>query len=349
MASVPLDVQILVIEWVYRSSQHARIDYATLCACALVCRATPIAQQLLFRRILRNPLGDHYHEPPLLIRTFYARPSLAAHVRHIQVGWPMRISSFDDAILDLLELCPHVQGISFLSLMSTRSLSPELEARLRSIPLRPVVLEMIGQQPPVSNILQMWPGVRVLMLSVPDARSLPVRVPSSVQALTLLAGDDVRRCLSPSEPLPELHNLMLLSPVWSNAAWCAHLLAVGVLPQMRILRIRGEFPPQDVLQQLTRLESLVVQEPPLQAVTLPSPLQHFGYHCAPSGPTKLARAEFVAHALRALSDLRLVTVTRSVARDMHAALQCMCRRRGVDFATYETPECFPRPRNIDWI
>ncbi|KAI0041762.1 hypothetical protein FA95DRAFT_653484 [Auriscalpium vulgare] len=70
----------MVIEWVYRSSQHAIIDYHTLLVCALVCRAwTPIAQRLLFRRI------PEYYFPTsnitLLPRTLRASPHLASHVR----------------------------------------------------------------------------------------------------------------------------------------------------------------------------------------------------------------------------------------------------------------------------
>ncbi|KAI0045652.1 hypothetical protein FA95DRAFT_1607507 [Auriscalpium vulgare] len=354
MATLPLDVQILIIEWVLRSSQHARIDYATLRACALVCREwTPIAQRLLFRRIPRIPSRHDHGGISLLFHVLRAHPHLAAHVRSVRVGWTLSHPVLD-MTLALLELCPRVEGLSFISFVFQSFVNVAQTTRLRALYLKPTVLEVVGDEALVSSIVPMWPSVRVLLVRTNDgnggpqvAQALPTRVPSSVQALTLPASN-VRRILSPSEPLPALHHFELTDPMWVDPAWCQHLRTVGVLPQIRTLYLKGQFPPQDVLDQLVRLDSLVVTEPPEQHVTLPPLLHHFGYHYLRLGHRNVS-PEFLTAALGPLSDLRLVTVTRHVGRDMQAALKGMCNARGVDFASYETPDCFPQPRHIDWI
>ncbi|KAI0045144.1 hypothetical protein FA95DRAFT_1561435 [Auriscalpium vulgare] len=54
--TLPLELQLEIIKLVYIASQAHDIDYATLSACALVCKSwTAVAQSLLFRRA---PLSD---------------------------------------------------------------------------------------------------------------------------------------------------------------------------------------------------------------------------------------------------------------------------------------------------
>ncbi|KAI0051874.1 hypothetical protein FA95DRAFT_145121 [Auriscalpium vulgare] len=53
-------------------------------------------------------------------------------------------------------------------------------------------------------------------------------------------------------------------------------------------------------------------------------------------------------ALRALPNLQLVTATRRSSFKILAAFGRACHARGVEFATYEEPRCFQRPRHVDW-
>ncbi|KAI0045449.1 hypothetical protein FA95DRAFT_1680452 [Auriscalpium vulgare] len=129
---VPLDVQVIVIEWVYRSSQHRAIDYPTLCACALVCRSwTPIAQRLFLRRV---PVPDPYIEvqrfPQIIIdfilRTLRAAPSLAAHIRSVICNLAVAFDSdAEDDDVTVLALCTNTDSILF-----KRPLSHALVSRL---------------------------------------------------------------------------------------------------------------------------------------------------------------------------------------------------------------------------
>ncbi|KAI0039313.1 hypothetical protein FA95DRAFT_1035792 [Auriscalpium vulgare] len=78
MSQLPFDLHVLFIEWVYRHSQADMTDYATLAACALVCRAwTPVAQRLLYRRLP----GKFFVGKERLIDTIRRNPALGTHVR----------------------------------------------------------------------------------------------------------------------------------------------------------------------------------------------------------------------------------------------------------------------------
>ncbi|KAI0043019.1 hypothetical protein FA95DRAFT_503791 [Auriscalpium vulgare] len=113
MVIIPLEIQLLAIEWVYRLSQHLETDYDTLLACALVCRTwRPIAQRLLFRRVPRQPRSQkRFDGSPLgfklLVDTLRACPHLAAHVRSIY----LTLDSPDAVDAALLEVCPHIAGV----------------------------------------------------------------------------------------------------------------------------------------------------------------------------------------------------------------------------------------------
>ncbi|KAI0041439.1 hypothetical protein FA95DRAFT_1611004 [Auriscalpium vulgare] len=337
--SVPLDVQILIIEWVFRSSQHALIDYTTLNACALVRRAwTPTAQRLLFRRIWCISQDDSYKILRLLVETLGIRPHLAAHVRHIRIAWPSQPPGYGTVCLRLLELCRHVEGISFLDFIDfnyrKKALGAEFDARLRAIQLRPTLLEMIGVDKTICRtIMDMFPGVRVLV----DRAGYEYPLPASAEALEILA-INARSCFSLSEPLPALRHLCLILPRWSDKALCERFISADILPQLQSLQIKGVFPPAEILDQLAQLTTLVVGELPGQRVLLPPSLRHVGYH--PWGAAPGGHAEFLVDPLRALPRLQFVSVTHGVEEHVHAALEGMCRHRGVDFGTYETPDCF---------
>ncbi|KAI0042173.1 hypothetical protein FA95DRAFT_610938 [Auriscalpium vulgare] len=351
MAILPLEIQILVIEWVFRASQHARIDYATLRACALVCRAwTATAQRLLFRRISPDPYNDYHRRIPLLIHTLRTCPHLSAHVRSVRLGPPMlqKDPAAADGTIAMLELVPHIEGITFATTLSRQDWSADLEARMRALPLRPAFLALGGEPTVVNRIVKMWPTIRVLATSTLrrpiHAARRTLRVLPTVQALTLHSSNIAD--LSPKVPLPALHDLTLLHPFWTNPVHSEHLRAVGVLSQIRILQLRGAFPPQDVIDDLEQLEGLIIDGPPAQTVSLPKSLHHFGYH---SDRDTRADTGIVTAALCGLPNLQRVTVTRQGHPDMRSALEEMCRSCGADFEMYESADSFMRPRHIDWI
>ncbi|KAI0046750.1 hypothetical protein FA95DRAFT_1606642 [Auriscalpium vulgare] len=329
---VPLDVQLLVIEWVFRSSQHKHIDFATLRACALVCRAwSRLAQRLIFRHIRCTDLRGESCDIHLLVRTLILLPHLAAHVRYIKAAWPSHPPDYSDVCLSLLELCRHVEGISFMGRdYNNHSLTAELDARMRAIPLRPVLLETIGLAKAICRtILDMFPGARVLGFRTDYEHPLP----PTVNALEINA-HSAHQYLSHLHPLPALCSLCLITPWWPGGTLGNHLISSGVLPQLRYLEIQGLFPPQEILEQLFQLKTLVVSMLPEQHVALPPSLQHVGYHIDYLSCGVAPAAEIVVNPLRVLSELRLVTVTRELKNRVQAALETMCRDRGVDFGIY---------------
>ncbi|KAI0051939.1 hypothetical protein FA95DRAFT_1675484 [Auriscalpium vulgare] len=341
---VPLDVQIIVIEWVFRSSQHASIDYTTLRACALVCRAwTPTAQRLLFRRIFCLTLKEKGHcRMQLLFDVLSTRLHLAAHVRSIQVYCPPEA---DDVCVRLLELCPQVEGISSPYYISDiNAFRAGFDARPHAIQPKLVLLDVAGTDNSITGVVQMFPSARVLILRA--AGYSDYLLPPTLEALEIHAGS-ARRCLPLSMPLPALRYLCLVRPKWSDNALCEHLISTSILPQIQSLQIRGQFPPQGILEQLIQLKTLVVETLPEQNVKLPRLLRHVGYHTVEASPD--VRAELAVNPLRMLLELQLVTVTRSVEQHVRAALEGMCHDKDIDFASYETPYFFQEPRNIDWI
>ncbi|KAI0043382.1 hypothetical protein FA95DRAFT_405517 [Auriscalpium vulgare] len=351
---VPLDVHNLIIEWVFRSSQGTAVDWvnrsperravdlATLCACALVCRAwTPTAQRLIFRRVICFSLDDHQCNIQLLVRTLCTRPHLAAHVRYIHITWPSR-PDYGSVCLDLLEICRHVEGISFQGgVDDNQVMSAELEARMRAIQLKPVVLDMFGLSPThCRTIVNMWPGARMLKFNAYYNHPLP----PTVEALEIY-GEGALNCLSHSHPLPALRYLCLITPWWQGTL-AKHLISTGILPQLQSLRIKDDFPPPEVLKQLTQLRTLIVS-PPTKPITLPPSLRHVGYHLWVALMPRV-RAKLVVDPLRMLPELKLVTV-EGLPRQHVRALEGMCREKCVDFVTYAEPVCFEQPRHTDWI
>ncbi|KAI0051933.1 hypothetical protein FA95DRAFT_1602178 [Auriscalpium vulgare] len=342
---LPLDVHFLIIEWVFRSSQHTDIDYITLHACALVCRAwTPTAQRLLFRRIYCTSVEDKDCDIQGLIRTLSTSPHLVALIRYIQVAWPSCPPDYGNACLRLLELCPHVEGISFLGWSyNNRPLSPEMDARMRAIQLKPAFINVAGLDDTIGTaILKMWPRVRTLIL---DGR-YTCPLPPTVESAEIFAALGEYRWFS--KPLPVLRDLCLTWPKWTDKALCQHVLSADFLPRLQSLHLNTEFPPQDILDLLIQLRSLVVGQLPWKPVVLPQSLHHVGYH--PGGASVSAvSAELAVYPLRALPELQLVTAMRFVEQQVWAALEGMCCERRIGFETYASFHSFQEPRYADWI
>ncbi|KAI0049109.1 hypothetical protein FA95DRAFT_1604641 [Auriscalpium vulgare] len=357
MKTPPLDIQLAVIEWVYRSSQHSRIDYATLRACALVCRGwTRPAQRLLFRRVpckdINVPQLRHLTRQvmTLLVHTLRTRPDLAAYVRSIQVSlWSPLDNPADVDELALLELCTRVDGIFFKHQVGNDDY-PALEERLRAIPLRPTFLEVFGAPSAISRIVNLWPSVRAIDCIEMRGGATPTPPPSapaSVQSLCVSV-DNLGWIPAPENGVLALRGLELTHPRWPDTAWAQPLIATGILPHLRTLTLWDtSFPPPEVLAALSRLESLALSHPPMQDVALPRSLRHVGYH----GWKAVSEIEvaFMVAAFRALPDLQLVTLTRRAGVALRESLAVMCNEYGAELVLYEGRECYRLPRHVDWI
>ncbi|KAI0042117.1 hypothetical protein FA95DRAFT_614579 [Auriscalpium vulgare] len=350
MAIIPLDIQAIVVDWVYRLSQHEwDVDYDTLLACALVCRAwRHLAQRLLFRRVPRDPGRDNAGGPSgiaLLLDTLHARPDLAAHVQCICLFF----YSEPEINAALLEVCPHVAGLS-IALDARAHISHK---HLFAIPQRLQYVEVCGSCEDVEALLRMWPGLRALHLVdfvVAEDDALPVSrigIPSGVQSLRFPLGL-IEWMSATAYDLPALRELELDQPDWSNTEWSSLLCASGLLPRLHTLVLFGPLPPPEILKELKELESLVFEELPVHAISLPRTLRHVGYHCV-FQPWN-ADITILVTALHALDDLQLFTVTRrGLPAETQAALREACSEMDVEFVTFETEAHFPRPEHIDWI
>ncbi|KAI0049151.1 hypothetical protein FA95DRAFT_1604681 [Auriscalpium vulgare] len=359
MSKLPLEVQIVIIECVYRLSQAEAVDYATLRACALVCRAwTPMAQRLLFRRVPYAGLAPDGLEPPLplLLRTLRTSPHLAAAVRSIFLtGYSREATSDAPPDVELLELCPHIHNISVEDIRpGPAAIFPASEARLRAIQLRPVTLCPWGEPSFVGLFLLSWPNIRTLdlagMRSYGTSDALPsISATGSLQALSLKA-KDIALLQASKNDFTALRELELINPEWCVGGWIEQVHRLDILRGIHTLRIQGSFPPETFLERITRLESLAFDELPEENVVFPQSLRHVGYHpwCRPSDALKVA--SYAVSTLRALVDLKLLTATRLALPAHLTALEEVCHDRGVEFQTCRTPHHFPNPRwDVDWI
>ncbi|KAI0047432.1 hypothetical protein FA95DRAFT_1559150 [Auriscalpium vulgare] len=364
MANTPLDVQLLIIEWIYRLSQSMYVDYATLRACALVCRAwTSTAQCLLFRRLVSPyPVFDDHTISLILriLRTLRARPHLSAHVRSVAISLMSTVpdhSAYNISVaVALLELCPHVQGIYVQDYLNYNSIPPELEARLRAIPLQPTFLQVIGEHSFVSVLRQIWPSLRVLDLTdasgsclegAADGTAPPISMPGALQALSL----DTRNMawlLAPNNDRAALRHLALRYTSWPDVSWDQQPYALDILHGIHTLSLQGS-PPPHVLEHLAHLESLVFDCLPQGRTALPQSLRHVGYHPWNSPWEKTLSTGFAVAALRALANLQLVTVTRCMSAVQMTRFEELSRDRGVEFVIYQDRHYFPTLQDVDWI
>ncbi|KAI0039821.1 hypothetical protein FA95DRAFT_982532 [Auriscalpium vulgare] len=346
---IPFDIQAIIIEWVYRSSQHTAIDYPTLRACALVCRDwRPIAQRFLFRRVPHR--SAHWVAscgPPslLLLHTLCDNPHLAAHVRFIHLFLSFHGDASETANIALVDLCPHTEVVSCYNY----TLMPgALEERLRNVQLRPVFLRVFSDLTFVECIMQTWPNIQGLDINVwrnshsPEADPL-IRAPCAVRSLSLRFTS-----WAPEDGLSSLRDLELNIHQWP-AQLCHQLHASRVLPQIRSLRLMGHIPPPDILEHLVQLESLVLGTLPTTNVALPKSLRHLGYHPENASFAEQHDASFVLAVLQTLPSLQIVTLTCRLLAAHLNALEGACRDRGVDLEVYKSFHHYRLPRNVDWI
>ncbi|KAI0043086.1 hypothetical protein FA95DRAFT_1598114, partial [Auriscalpium vulgare] len=283
MATTPLDIHIVVIEWVYRSSQHAAIDYPTLRACALVCRAwTPIAQRLLFRRVPvpKTKIVKLYSNiMARFVRTLRTAPHLAAHVRSFILeleGIETKPEVLDDA-MEALALCTNVDGIT----IGPFDADAGFMAHLETLPVRPSFLSLSGRYSVVDHVIQIviqiWPSLRILDIGAVSYVALDthLRMPRELQALSTSAWTSWS---ASNTAAPLLGDLELRC---HDGSAFTKLASFGMAAQLRSLCLVGsggelKAPPPAVLEQLAALESLVLDILPSTAYVLPINLRHLG-------------------------------------------------------------------------
>ncbi|KAI0042168.1 hypothetical protein FA95DRAFT_610224 [Auriscalpium vulgare] len=385
MVTVPLDVQLVVVDWVYRSSQNFAVDYHTLRSCALVCRAwTAPAQRLLFRRVPRGGDEANYfdHAADRLLDTLRNAPRLASHVRFIYVAFEAWDTVSRERDLALLELCPHLDGISIFVNDPRDAFDSTLETRLRAAQLQPVALELDAEITMVEWIVHMWPSIRALNVRVLDEyvdlpQPLPeIHIPDTIQSMTIHEDHQIRY-FSWRANSPLLQELSLDGP-FESRAWpyiCQQLHDSGVLPHLQTLRIGGKFPPHQVLMHLPRLENLLFSKLPVgeAVISLPQTLIRVGYHLnrymvcelelslvqsnrdLPFRFNKWSLEEqakdagpFCA-ALRTLPKLQHISATPHSSTHQLTMLNGVCRERGIEMEMYHNEDYFGGPQNVDWI
>ncbi|KAI0063152.1 hypothetical protein BV25DRAFT_1824714 [Artomyces pyxidatus] len=344
MPSLPEDVLIEILEWVYRASQTKKIDYPTLCAASLVCRSwQPLTQRLLFRRVQQRH-GDVH----LLIDIFQQNRSLGQHVRALTVQ--------SDNALDtttLLEFCPYIIELKLKGPWS-RSLSYRLDhvtSRLRALDLHIAVLD-VGHNLDVSALLQLWPSVQFLLLSSGYRRAWSHHPSTSLRGLKITATLFYSRVIDTIIPsnLDTLREIEVDDDIpFQPLTPPITRLLTRVGP--RLTSLSGPYPPHVGLHEhLGSLEQVIFCALPNTPYTFPKHVRHVGYHRHETGePFEISELPKFLVALEILPHLQLVTVTRALQEDVLATLETMCRPRGVEFFVYPDAESFRRSRNVDWI
>ncbi|KAI0042176.1 hypothetical protein FA95DRAFT_1610411 [Auriscalpium vulgare] len=363
MAAIPLELQIMVVEGVYRASQHNEpqqpneFPYATLRACALVCRAwTPTAQRLMLRRL---PIPIHFstkthRRAALLLRTIRDRPVLATHITSVKFDL-VRLDgvNLDNPCVSLLELCPRITCIRVSCFFDMSWQWQQLAMRLRSLPLRPVVLCIAGVDMAISDLIHMWPTVRVLDIGMwsQTINGHLLRDLSSLEALSVTE-INAFNLMSPEVNLSALRELEIKTE-WGED-FRHRVFGSSVFARIRSLKVDGTYPPPEVFQHMVHLENLAFSELPEGNLSFPQTLQHVGYH-----PSRfLVHLEhnknikpFVT-ALRTLPSLQGVSATSMLPPKRTAILKEVCHERGIDLEICYDPDrlwLVKRPKNVDWI
>ncbi|KAI0041756.1 hypothetical protein FA95DRAFT_1565026 [Auriscalpium vulgare] len=351
MAVFPLEIQLTIIESAY--TPYGFVDVPTLRACALVCRAwTPTAQRMLFRRATcGDPYENIENDSRLkLLDVLRAHPHLATYLRYIDLFlWSVPGAldpGVEDIDMELLELCPNIEGILTQDVDDIGDNAFDY-ARLQSLPVRPVFLEVTGRPEMVNKLVHMWPSVRTLIVGL-EGPAQKIMLPHALQSLSVCYGV-LQDFVLPENGLRALSSLEIKYPVALDTIWFQQPRAFGLLQQLRTLIIWNSLPPQDILTQLANLVHLDFGELAAAPLLLPKTLRRVGYHPEdiPRLPEDLMKTELFVQALRALEDLQLVTSTRRPSVQFLTTLDKACCERGIDLLIYSTRP--PAPSNLDWL
>ncbi|KAI0039599.1 hypothetical protein FA95DRAFT_1612442 [Auriscalpium vulgare] len=248
--------------------------------------------------------------------------------------------SFVAPSIAVLELCTRVEGINLYNQAYGGAWDPVLAALLRALPLKPMFLEVTSNQESVGRAIELWSSIRALSVSawstsdvLPDIRMLHGFRALSVQA------QDIEWLLAPGKGLVALRELNMMVPVnlWASAL-CRQLSASGVLPQLRVLNIKGDCPPQNILEPLTRLERLL----PERHVAFPQSLRHLGF-------IGMLEARSTVAGLRMLPNMQRVTWFSCPPEDQLTMMKDVCRELGLELEIYLDFLVSPGPWPLDWV
>ncbi|KAI0038578.1 hypothetical protein FA95DRAFT_1201509 [Auriscalpium vulgare] len=298
MTKIPLNIQVIVLEWVYRSSQHNAIDYPTLLACAFVCGTwTHLAQRLLFRRV---PFASINFSDPndvartaLFLRTLRAAPKLATNVRVVTLYIQPLRGVGDNNTFEVLELCKNLNGIYVNGMSDIGFLAEPFLSRLEAIPMHPIFLSVAGDSAVVDHVINIRPSVRAesTCLCGPQASrsrrqsACPARCTRWRFTRGMCACSGQRR--QPWHPHCAMSSFRMLTVTRLHAARrTAHgarrtaLVVTGLLAQLRTLVVgpSTSVPPHSLLDTLASLETLMIAKLPKRACALPRGLRHHEYH-----------------------------------------------------------------------
>ncbi|KAI0038186.1 hypothetical protein FA95DRAFT_1613568 [Auriscalpium vulgare] len=359
VAAMPMELQLMVMEWVYRNTQADEIWYTTLRwiwwvtlrSCLLVCKAwTDPAQRLLLRRLpfpLRFCFGLQKHShAKLLLRTIRARPLLANHIISVVLDLKKIDSESSSPAAHLLKLCKRitcirVEGADYSSMEWHQFLR-----RLRSSDLHPVVLRISDAHPSgIADLVGMWAStLRILEFSIlevggmgiPRWRQMDL---SSLEALSIERFTGLNM-ITPDAGWPALRELRL-KPAFLGCAADRHrvyedyshsVFSSGMLSQINTLWIEGAYPPPEFFLRIIHLESFGFSELPEDNIfSFPDTLRHVGWHHRfLDFRTPDLRSFFSA--LRTLPNLQCVTMTPDKSRYIgqgRIEIEEFCREIGV--------------------
>ncbi|KAI0045145.1 hypothetical protein FA95DRAFT_167280 [Auriscalpium vulgare] len=357
---VPLEVQHEILKSLYRKSQAHVIDYATLRACALVCKAWAVlAQSLLFRRAPRIPPGAVSRgrctlvvgaPPPRLPRCFVRvlrkSPHLGMYVRALTLDISVDLSpaleprghGAAQAWAAVLELCPRVEKLTFAGPWSSEQYA-SFGAQQQQVRLR--VLDFERARPSekdVRALLGVWPDVRWLTVDTPGitvAQMGVVGIEMKQHTITHVDGG----VLDGADTI--LRTLVVRA--WPQS-W--EIKAPALAPRITSLTV-GTLPSTRILQCFTALEELIFSGVK-SAFAPPAALRHLGYHAKEWSHRPLS-SYAVGRAVSELQNLQLVTTTLAWDQELQDELREACRVRDVEFVVYPDAESFPREKNVEWV
>ncbi|KAI0045556.1 hypothetical protein FA95DRAFT_116500 [Auriscalpium vulgare] len=344
------DVHVEIIEWVYRASQHANVDYQTLSACSLVCKAwAPPSQRLLFRRTWIMEPGSTKRISQLFL-SIRRNPLLGTYVRTLAIAvaniflFPIHYAD-DGKVLTLFSLCPNITGLAIypnhIFNMSN------LVQNLSRLDLRIKVLRIIGRFDSVGPLIDLWPDLTCLDI-IPDSHStLSPPTPSKFTRAVAIRWNGRPTWVFPR--IPDALREVEVCDAWVNPSGLDRFMDTSALENITSLVLDGAVPSKSVLDRCPKLETLVFAVCPAVSTSLPVTLRHVGYHACTATRLITVDVQHLVEALRALPILELVTATRALSKRTLAKLKRGCTLPGVEFATYGDARMFKRVVDADSI
>ncbi|KAI0046956.1 hypothetical protein FA95DRAFT_1291786 [Auriscalpium vulgare] len=364
MPVLPHDIHMSVIEAVYRSSQSHFIDYTTLRACALVCRAwAPIAQRLLFRRGLQH--WDYWYPedraPQLFLDALAQNPSLGAHVRSLTFFVVSRARSplpTVEGFIAVLQRCPNLARLTF---RADREFAVKELERIRDLKLNvKVLLSAVWTGRANMQLLALWSGsIRYTSVCVTHEKPLEAGPPPPLlqgEVPITLHGIDIQKNLG-------LRMIDVLFPSLDHRApELRYLKADGLcaasLDQIDVIATNATFfrtvvgvnhLPEGVFALMTGLEEVILLQTPRPTLKLPRSIRHLGLHPTSGDHMMHCEVERIFDFMRNLPELQLVSLTRLVEQWTIDLFRDTCAEMGIDLIVYEDWQSFHRPEYVDWI